>query len=226
MPAVDALLIGRASALGPEALPSGIAKVSVAGRQKLNSNGFVGDEQGDLRHHGGPDKAVHHYPSEHYAAWRKEIGDLELLHEPGAFGENLATRGLTESDVAIGDRFRFGTSLVEVTQGRQPCFRLNLRFERPDMAVTMQNSGRTGWYYRVIEPGMVARGDQFDLVERLSPAWTIERLWRLFYIDVLDRDGLREMASVANLPERWRAICEARLSTGLIEDWQRRLTGA
>ena len=106
--------------------------------------------------HGGPEKAVHHYPFDHYEAWRTELGDIGLLRQPGAFGENLSAVGLTEADVAVGDVFRLGSAIVEVSQGRQPCWKLNERFGQPTVAKSVQASGRTGWYYRVIETGLVA----------------------------------------------------------------------
>ncbi|MEJ5977985.1 MOSC domain-containing protein [Novosphingobium sp. PS1R-30] len=222
---VDDVLIGAVRPLGPKGIASGIAKQAVDRQIRLETLGFVGDEQGDTRHHGGPDKAVHHYPQEHYAAWRDEVEAVDLLARPGAFGENVATSGLTENEVAVGDRFRLGTALVEVSQGRQPCFRLNLRFGVKDMALRMQQSGRTGWYYRVIEPGLVAPGDALELVERRAPDWTIARLWRLLYVDVLDREALAAMIALEHLPERWREIGQARLQRGEVEDWDRRLKG-
>ncbi|MFC3712571.1 MOSC domain-containing protein [Sphingoaurantiacus capsulatus] len=196
------------------------------GRLRLTTLGFAGDEQGDRKHHGGPEKAVHHYPRDHYAYWRAAIGDHAKLAAPGAFGENLAIAGLTERDVAVGDRFRLGSALIEASQGRQPCFRLNLRFELPDMALRMQQSGRTGWYYRIVEEGEVRAGDTLDLVERRLPDWTIERLWRNLYVRTLDREELLAMAAEPLLPERWRDIARRRLQSGDVEDWTPRLRGA
>ena len=169
---------------------------------------------------------MHHYPGDHYAAWRADLGDHPLLDHPGAFGENISTLGLTEADVAIGDRFRIGTALVEVSQGRQPCFRLDLRFETRGVALRMQESGRTGWYYRVLEEGTVGPGDMLQLVDRLAPNWTIERLRRVFYVDTLDRDALRAVATLTLLPERWPQLAEKRLATGAVEDWTPRIQGS
>jgi MOSC domain-containing protein YiiM len=169
---------------------------------------------------------VHHYPRDHYAAWRADLGDHPLLDGQGAFGENIATLGLTEADVAIGDRFRIGTALVEVSQGRQPCFRLNLRFEAPGVALRMQESGRTGWYYRVLEEGVVAPGDTVRLTDRLAPDWTVERIRRVFYVDMLDREALRAIAALTLLPERWRLLAQKRLASGAVEDWSPRLKGS
>jgi MOSC domain-containing protein YiiM len=222
---LEALLTGRVRPLGPAGVPSGIDKRAVDRAIRLTKRGFAGDEQGDTHHHGGPDKAVHHYPSDHYEYWAEELGAQVRLTQPGAFGENLAIRGLLETDVAIGDRFRLGTALVEVSQGRQPCFRLNLRMGVPDVALRMQQSGRTGWYYRVIEEGLVSPGDDLTLVDRLTPSWTVERLWRVLYVDTMDRESLSAMVVLAHLPERWRAIGLRRLERGAVEDWDRRLHG-
>ncbi|MGF7146439.1 MOSC domain-containing protein YiiM [Sphingomonas zeicaulis] len=219
-------MTGTLRPLGSNGVPSGIDKQPIDRSVRLTSLGFEGDEHGDMRHHGGTDKAVHHYPRDHYSAWLQELGDHPRLRQPGAFGENLSIRGVLERDVAVGDRFRLGTALVEVSQGRQPCFRLNLRMEVPDMALRMQRSGRTGWYYRVVEEGTVAPGDTLALVDRLAPSWTIERLWRILYVDTLDRDSLLQMVAAAHLPERWRAIGAHRLESGVVEDWSKRLQGA
>lgn len=226
MPVVETLLVGPARPLGPRRVPSGIVKRPVGRRMLLSKLGFEGDEQGDLRHHGGPEKAVHHYPIEHYASWIQELGADPLLDRAGAFGENVSVRGLLEREVAVGDRFRLGSALVEVSQGRQPCFRLNLRIGRPDMAARMQASGRTGWYYRVVEEGYVGPGDSLTLTERLAPSWTIQRLWYVLYVDTLDRESLSEMVASAYLPERWRGLAERRLRTGAVEDWAKRLEGS
>ncbi|CAL8981791.1 hypothetical protein RHODGE_RHODGE_02772 [Rhodoplanes serenus] len=222
---VDHLLVGSLAALGPRAVPSGIDKRPVSGRMWLGREGFTGDAQGDLKHHGGPEKAVHHYPFEHYAGWRDEIGTAAVLERPGAFGENLSTAGLTEADVAVGDTFRLGGALVQVSQGRRPCWKLNLRFGVSDMALRVQRSGRTGWYYRVLEEGPVAAGDALVLVDRLSPEWTLTRLWRVLYVDTLAIDQLRAMSEIAHLSEPWRQTAAKRLASRQVEDWSRRLVG-
>ncbi|MEW5997874.1 MAG: hypothetical protein A4S12_10015 [Proteobacteria bacterium SG_bin5] len=222
---IKGLCVGSVRPLGPSAVASGIIKQSSDRPILLTKTGFVGDEQGDKRHHGGPDKAVHHYPHDHYAAWTADLGEHPLLRRLGAFGENISTTGLTEANVAIGDRFRLGSAIVEVSQGRQPCFRLNLRFEIGDIAVRMQRTGRTGWYYRVVEEGLVAPGDTLRLLDRQTPGWTIERLRRILYVDMLNQAELQEVAALAHLPERWRRTAELRLRTGVVEDWKPRLDG-
>lgn len=222
---INSLLTGKIAPLGPRQAPSGIIKSPREGKVWLGSLGFRGDEQGDKRHHGGVEKAVHHYPFDYYPIWRDEIGDKPLLQQAGAFGENISTLGLTEKEVAIGDRFRLGDALIEVSQGRQPCWKLNYRFDVPDMALRVQKSGRSGWYYRVLEEGYVESGDYLLLQERLSPKWTLHRLWHVLYIDMLNYDELSEMAALAHLPEGWRRYAVKRLENRKVEDWSKRLTG-
>lgn len=219
------LLVGRVRPLGDKGVPSGIDKHPVMRPLRIGREGIEGDEQGDRRHHGGPEKAIHHYPFEHYADWRQAIGPHELLEQPGAFGENLSTTGMTEATVALGDVFRLGTATLAVSQGRQPCFRLNLRFGRADMARLVQESGRTGWYYRVLEEGVASPGDELVLIDRPLAGWTLSRLLRTLYADTLDFGELAAMAALDALPENWRRLAARRLESGRVEDWSRRLTG-
>lgn len=220
-----ALLTGPVKPLGKRGAPSGIAKSPVAGPIRLGLTGFEGDAQGDTKHHGGPEKAVHHYPFEHYATWAAEIGPHARLATPGAFGENLSTLGLSEDVVAIGDVFEIGSAVLEVSQGRQPCWKLNERFDISDMARRVQTSGRTGWYYRVLQPGEVRAIDGLKLVERPNPAWTLRRIWHCFYVDRLNHAELEALARLPQLAESWRRHAERRLETRSVEDWTRRLDG-
>lgn len=220
-----ALLTGTLKPLGKRAVSSGIVKSAVDGPTRLTSTGLHSDAQGDLVRHGGPEKAVHHYPFEHYASWSFEIGPHELLDRPGAFGENVSTVGLTEDSVSIGDVFELGSATIEVSQGRQPCWKLNERFGRPEMAIAVQSSGRTGWYYRVLSPGIVGPSDHLKLVARRSAGWTVARVWRAFYVDTLDREELPRLWRVPALAETWRNHVLRRLKTNKVEDWTNRLTG-
>ena len=143
-----------------EIVRTGIFKEPVAGRVALRGHNLVGDAQADLSVHGGVDKAVYGYPSEHYAYWCEWLGVDELPW--GAFGENLTTEGLLEADVGIGDRFRIGSALLEVSQPRIPCQKLALRHARADLPKHFLASGRSGFYFRVIEPGEVGQGDAIE----------------------------------------------------------------
>ncbi|QNN46302.1 MOSC domain-containing protein [Thermomonas brevis] len=221
---VDALLAGKARAYTRPGTLSGIDKRPLAGEVRIGELGIAGDEQGDPRVHGGPDKAVHHYAFDHYAAWRDDLGALPLLQTPGAFGENISTQGLTEADVCLGDRFALGDALLEISQGRQPCWKLNDRFDVPDMARRVQATGRTGWYYRVLRPGSARAGDALALAERPYPGWTLQRLAALLYGRTLD-PALLEPALRLPLVPSWRKLIERRLQQGAVEDWSRRIDG-
>ncbi len=223
---LQALMTGPVQPLGPRGVASGIAKFPVASAVALTLTGFEGDGQGDLVKHGGPEKAVHHYPFDHYASWAADIGPHALLSRPGAFGENISTVGLTEDTVAIGDVFELGTATIEVSQGRQPCWKLNERFGTSGMAKSVQATGRTGWYYRILSAGIVCPEDRLRLVSRKSPDWTVTRIWRAFYVDTLNGAELARLAEVSALAEGWRNHALRRLQTNTVEDWTRRLTGA
>lgn len=227
--AIDVVMAGRLRAFGPKGVPSGIDKLAVTGPVRVTTIGLDIDEQGDPRHHGGPEKALHHYPRDHYAQWHGELagqgGDATVLDRAGAFGENISTSGLTEADVCIGDRFRLGTALVEVSQARQPCWKLNHRFGFAGMSRAVQASGRTGWYYRVLEPGEVSAGDRLVLTSRTCPQWSLQRLLHVLYVDRLNLDALAEMAELAALAESWRKLARQRLASQLVEDMEKRLAG-
>lgn len=225
VPLKPTVLIGSVASLGPGGPPSGIAKRPIVGPWQIAREGLVGDAQGDRRHHGGPEKAIHQYPFEHYAAWSVEIGAHPALTAPGAFGENLSATGWTEDNVCVGDIARFGSALLQVAQGRQPCFKLNLRFGRKSMARDIQRTGRTGWYWRVLEEGTANEGDTLTIVERPRPEWPLSRLVRLLYRDTRKQDELVLMANLTELAEGWRALARRRLESGLVEDWTKRLDG-
>lgn len=220
---VEAVLAGPAVAYTRPGTRSAIAKRIVPEAQ-IGPMGLVGDAQGDTRIHGGPDKAVHHYALEHYAAWRDELGPRAVLDAPGAFGENIASRGLTEEDLCLGDRLRIGSALLQVSQGRQPCWKLNDRFGVPDMALRLQRSLRTGWYYRVIEPGTVRAGDRIERVARAFAQGNLAWLMGLLYRRSLDAEALRRALELPLVPS-WRRLVESRLARGEVEDWGPRVDG-
>jgi MOSC domain-containing protein YiiM len=156
---------------GDQSVLTSIFKVPVPGRVRVDRLNIEGDRQSDLTVHGGINKAVYVYPSEHYDFWRKELPDADLPW--GAFGENLTTTGLTEDDVHIGDRFAIGSAEVIVTQPRTPCFKLTLRFGRADMIKRFYRSGRSGFYFAVAKEGEIGAGDAISLVGRIADAITI-----------------------------------------------------
>ncbi|UZW60357.1 MOSC domain-containing protein [Lysobacter enzymogenes] len=221
---VTALLRGRAVAYSRPGSVSAIDKRPLHGPVRIGELGLDGDEQGDLRVHGGPDKAVHHYPREHYRRWRDEIGAHALFDAPGAFGENLSSEGLDEAAVCLGDRYRFGEVLLEVSQARQPCWKLNDRFGVADMARRMQANGRTGWYYRVIEAGRAEAGERLRLIARPWPRWSLQRIATMLFVRTLDREELQAALALPLVPS-WRKLVEARLARGQVEDWSKRIDG-
>ena len=222
---VAAVQTGQVRPLGPKTVPSAIAKTPVTGPVEIGPLGLAGDAQGDPARHGGVDKAVHVYPRAHYADWARDLPARADRFAPGAFGENIVLDGLTEADVCIGDRFDLGTAQVELSQARQPCWKLNLRFDLPDMARQVQQTGRTGWYLRVLAPGVVAAGDRMVLTARPNPDWDLARVQRLLYRDATDRTALAEFAGLAGLSASWQTLARRRLESGAVEDWAPRLSG-
>lgn len=204
------LRIGRVEPLGAEGLPSAIGKQAVDGPLPVTRQGLAGDEQADRAHHGGLDKALHHYPAEHYPAWRAELPARAASFEVGAFGENLSTRGMTEDTVCLGDIYLLGRAVLQVSQGRSPCRKLNLRFDQPDMVERVTASGRTGWYYRVLVEDKVAPEDSLRLLERPHPDWPLARLWRTLYLDPPDRAALDQLAALPVLSANWRERAASR----------------
>ena len=189
---------------------TGIFKEPVAGRVRVGRLNLEGDRQADLSVHGGPDKAVYAYPAEHYEWWRDELPGVPLPW--GAFGENLTTRGLLEGDLAIGERLRIGTALFEVAQPRMPCSKLAVKFEDDGIVARFLESGRSGFYLRVIHEGEIAAG---QAIERLGAPGgdgmlTIADVVRLYAADRDNADLLRRAAGHPALPESWRSWAAAR----------------
>ena len=222
---IVSIQVGKAVPFGPERQLSAIDKHSVEGPVSVGSTGLAGDEQGDPRHHGGVEMAVHQYPLEHYDAWKTEVPALEeKLESPGAFGENLSTRGMTETSVCIGDIYQVGSAVFQVSQGRQPCWKLNVRFGVGDMAKRVQTTARTGWYYRVLSPGAVTAGDGFSLVERPRPEWSVSKVLHVLYVDRLNLGLLKEMAALEELSPSWRQLARNRLEKEEVEGFGGRLS--
>jgi MOSC domain-containing protein YiiM len=216
---------GIAKPLGPRGIASGIRKDPRDGPVYVGADGIEGDEQGDRVHHGGPEKAVHHYALEHYALWGRELPQAAALFaHAGLFGENFSTLGLDEHSVCIGDVFEVGAATLQVSQARQPCWRLDLRSAIPGLAAKVQASARTGWYYRVLEPGGVRAGDLLRLARRPNPAWPLSRLLHYLHAEPMDRAALQEMCAIEALSPSWRALARSRLERGRVEDWSARLT--
>lgn len=178
----------------------------VTGSRKVGWFGIEGDAQADLSVHGGPDKAIHHYPRDHYPFWQETLGNIPALDAAGAFGENISTHGLTEDEACIGDRYRVGTALVEIAQGRQPCWKQAHRLGNAGVVATMVRSGHSGWYYRVIEEGAVAAGDALMLIDRPLPEWTVGLVTGLLIGGKANDDptAVRALSRLDVLADGWR----------------------
>jgi MOSC domain-containing protein YiiM len=188
-----------------------IFKDPVEGPVSLRRYNLDGDRQADLSVHGGHDKAVYAYPSEHYAGWQTALG-REL--PPGAFGENLTTEGLLEDEVCIGDEFRVGTARLAVSQPRMPCFKLGLRFGDPTMVKKFLKSGHPGIYFSIVEEGTLAPGDPIERVRSDENGLTVNAMLGLILNRHADPDDLRRALRVSALAAVWREEFQARLGSG------------
>lgn len=204
--------------------PSAIGKIQVDGELMLTELGLEGDEQAEKKIHGGPDRALCHYPREHYLYWACEFPEQADQFVAPAFGENLSTDGLTEKNVYIGDIFRWGEALIQVTQPRSPCFKLNFHFGIGDMASLMQNCGKTGWLCSVIAPGMVSADAPLELVSRVSDVSVQEAVAIAWHMP-FDDEQYHRLLSAAGLSKSWTRTMQKRRLSGKIEDNSRRLWG-
>jgi MOSC domain-containing protein YiiM/ferredoxin-NADP reductase len=196
---------------------------------KVGFLGCEGDEQGYIGH-GGVDKALMWYPSQHYAFWRSELPLSANLFTVGGFGENLVTDNekLSEEVVCVGDIYRFGGEegvLIQISEPRQPCFMLNHRFEVKDMSLRSQNGNRTGWYCRVLKEGYIQASDSISLIKRKYPRWTIKEMQKVLYVDRKSWEAIRELSELDELGEEIRTIFSNRLKKGIFLDESDRLGG-
>ena len=209
---IDNLLIGQPKPFRADGTMSAMARDAVDRPVFLRKLGFAGDQVADPAVHGGVEKAVHFYPAEHYPKWIAHFAAEgfahPLLDRAGAFGENISASGLTEEKLRIGDRFRIGRALVEVAQGRQPCWKLDHHFSVHGLSGMVIKTGRCGGYFRVIEEGEVAPGDRIEQVEQAGHDWTIARVFRLLIGGGHRAEGageqLRALATLETLAETWR----------------------
>jgi len=181
---------------------TGFYKEAQAGPRWLGYEGFRGDEQADRRYHGGSEKAVCVYASEHYPYWRDTLAISDLPH--GAFGENITLQGLLETTVCIGDRYTLGEAEVQISQPRQPCWKLARRWQVKDLALRVEQTGFTGYYFRVLRHGNVQPGDTLELIERSYPEWTIDRCNRIMHHSKDDAEAAQSLAGCPHLSSSWR----------------------
>ena len=188
---------------------TGIFKEPVEGRIRLRTLNLDGDRQADLSVHGGLSKAAYAYPIEHYEYWREQLPGVDLPW--GMFGENFTTEGLREDSVNIGDRFRIGSAEVMVTEPRLPCYKLAAKFGRDDIIKRFLHSGRTGFYFAVMQEGEVGTGDGIELVSRGEHSVTVADITRLYVREKDDVGTLRRAVQVTALPESWRVYFGKRI---------------
>ncbi|KPF64523.1 MOSC domain-containing protein [Porphyrobacter sp. AAP60] len=200
---VEAVCTGTARPFNGAEL-SAITKRPREGTMQVLRDGLAPDEQADRRVHGGPEMALHLYPLDHHAFWRATIGDHPALDEPGGFGSNLAVSGLTEEHVHIGDRFRLGAALIEVSQPRQPCWKIEHRFGAKGMVAAIIRTGRCGWYFRVIDNGEVAAGDSLERISIGAAEWSVAQVFAALIAGKGTPAEYTELANLAALAPKLR----------------------
>ncbi len=203
---------------------TGFVKDPVAGPVWLGRTNLAGDGQADLQRHGGPEKAVNVYPEEHYPYWQVALGIGPLT--AGAFGENFTIGGALEGDVCIGDVFQVGDALVQLSQPRQPCWKLTQRWRVKDLAVQVQQTGRTGWYLRVLREGTVEAGAVLSLIERPHPEWSVAAANEVMHHRKKDLAAARALADCPLLSVNWRESLSRRAATGVSASTAARLEGS
>ena len=185
-----------------EVVTTAIFKEPIEGQVKLRTLNLNGDKQADLTVHGGVDKAVYAYPSEHYEYWKHELPDIVLPW--GMFGENLTTQGMIEDAVNIGDQFQIGSAKVIATQPRMPCYKLGVKFGRMDIIRRFLASGRPGIYFKVLQEGEVEAGDSIELISKDENNITVKDIVRLYVRDNNDIESIQRVIRVKDLPTGWR----------------------
>lgn len=197
------LFAGHPVRIDDEGQFSAIVKHAVSGPVHILKEGLSGDAQADRRVHGGPEKAVHQYAGENYARLAAQFPELAGKLIPGSIGENISGFGFDETNVCIGDIFRLGSAVLQVSQPRRPCWKIDWRYESKGITAHIVNSGLTGWYYRVLEEGTTRTGDTLTHVERLAGTFTLDALWQAWHQHRPDRQQLAAMANAPGLTPGW-----------------------
>jgi MOSC domain-containing protein YiiM len=202
---------------------SGFDKRPVVGPVRLGVTNLSGDGQADLVHHGGPDKAILAYSADHYDGWRHELKMTDLAF--GAFGENFTIARLTEANVCLGDIWQVGNAVLQISQPRQPCWKLARRWRIKTLALQVQESGRTGWYFRVLQEGIVATGMPLQQLERVHPDWTVERANHVMHSDKDNVNLAAALAAIPPLAASWKVTLTKRVEQNIQSDPAKRLLG-
>ncbi|MEM8821973.1 MAG: MOSC domain-containing protein [Pseudomonadota bacterium] len=196
------LFAGSVQDRWPGKAPSAIGKTAIPSGQ-VTQTGLTQDAQADLSVHGGLGKALHVYPADHYAAWQIDLGD-NIRFQPGGFGENLSTPGWSEQDVCIGDIWQIGTTRLQISQGRQPCWKLAEHVGDKRMVKLVRQTGRTGWYLRVLDEGEITVGDTVTRIDRPHPEFSVARVAAAIFDKRTPEDEVRTIANLSELDESWR----------------------
>jgi MOSC domain-containing protein YiiM len=194
---------------------SGIFKEAVSGPVWLSDGGVQGDEQADRKNHGGPEKAVCVYPAAHYDYWRRQPGLADMSY--GGFGENLTLGGATEAQLCIGDRFQFDGALVEISQPRQPCWKLSRRWHVRDLKEQAEQTGFTGFYFRVLKPGWLKSGSAGVLIERPWPQWNLAECNAIMHQRPKDFAAAQQLAECPQLSASWKDTLSGRARSSTLE---------
>lgn len=204
IPAIVTLFAGQVRVMPGDSRTTGIFKTPVAGRVAIGCDGLAGDEQADRRVHGGPDKALHFYPADHYRRLAARFPALAAALVPGSIGENISAAGIDETAVCIGDVFALGSARLQVCQPRQPCWKIDARYGVEGMTAFIAEAGLTGGYLRVLEPGEAASGMALALLERQPLAPTLAELWQVWRAQRPAIDRLQSLAAAPGLSANWQ----------------------
>lgn len=204
---ITGLYAGSVQAMPGDGRPTAIFKQPVSGPMAVGPEGLIGDSQADRRVHGGPEKAIHHFPLETHARLATIFPEAAATLVAGALGENISTVGITEAEVCIGDVFALGTALVQLCQPRTPCWKIEARHGVDGMTRAIADAGIAGWYYRVLAAGTVAVGDRYELIDRTAGAPTLVRFWQIVH---QHRPPLAELEALRD-------------AHGLASNWQHKL---
>ncbi|CRK82083.1 MOSC domain-containing protein [Neobacillus massiliamazoniensis] len=202
---------------------SAIFKEPIEGPIWVGKTGLTGDGQADREHHGGPEKAVFAYPFANYTYWQKELGFDQI--SSGGMGENFVMNNIIEETISIGDTFQIGEAIVQVAQPRLPCWKPARRFRVKNLALLLQNTGKTGWYYRVLQEGFVEEGQTFTLVERPFLQWTVERCNQIIHSKNQDFEAMQELSECELLAPKFRETLMKRLEKRETPDIRNRVFG-
>ena len=207
---LDAVYAGRVQTLPGDSRATAIFKQPVAGAAEVDTEGLLCDAQADRRVHGGPEKAVHHFPAEHYAGFAQRYPDLAQRFAAGSIGENLSTRGLREEDVCIGDVFAAGSVRLQLSQPRSPCWKIDARYGVDGLTQHIDAQGLAGWYYRVLTPGTLQAGDTLQLIEREATPISLRDYWNLKHAHRPSLEAMRQLLASPGLSVQQRGRWQQR----------------